>query len=57
MQDPKDLREQARKCRALAQIANDRELIEQLQVWSVDLGDEADEVERTVERKENLSCG
>ena len=39
MQDPKDLREQARKCRVLAKIANDPEVIEQLRAWSVELAD------------------
>jgi len=54
MQDPKDLREQARKCRALAKIAHDPEVIEQLRAWSVELAYEADEVERSVEREENI---
>ena len=56
MQDPKHLREQARKCRTLAKIAIEPELIEQFRVWSVELADEADEVERTIEGEQNLSC-
>ena len=46
MQDPNHLREQARKCRTLAKTAIEPELIEQLRVWSVELADEADSVER-----------
>ena len=55
MQDPKDLRQQARKCRTLANTAIEPELIEQFRVWSVELADQADEVERILEREENLS--
>ena len=46
MQDPNHLREQARNCRTLAKTAIEPELIEQLRVWSVELADEADSVER-----------
>ena len=46
MQDPNHLRDQARKCRTLAKTAIEPELIEQLRVWSVELADEADSVER-----------
>ena len=46
MTDPNHLREQARKCRILTKTAIEPELIEQLQVWSVELADEADTVER-----------
>ena len=46
MTDPNHLREQARKCRVLAKTAIDPELIEQLRIWSVELADEADTVER-----------
>ena len=45
MHDPKSLREQARKCRALSQTAVEPEVIEQLRVWAVDLVEEADQAE------------
>ena len=55
MHDPKLLREQARRCRALMKTAIGPELIEQLRVWSVELADEADRVERrTAEHEETL---
>ena len=56
MQDPKHLREQARKCRTLAKTAIEPDLIEQFRLWSVELADEADDVERTVEEEQHLSC-
>ena len=56
MQDPKHLREQARKCRTLGKIAIEPELVEQFRLWSVELADEADDVERTVEAEHDLSC-
>ena len=46
MKDADYLREQARKCRALSKTAIEPEVIEQLRVWSVELADEADTVER-----------
>jgi hypothetical protein len=46
MKDANYLREQARKCRALSKSAIEPEVIEQLRVWSVELADEADTVER-----------
>ena len=46
MQDPNHLREQSRKCRTLAKTVIEAELIEQLRMWSVELADEADSVER-----------
>ena len=46
MQDPHQLREQARRCRFLAKTAIEPEVIEQLRVWSVELADKADAVER-----------
>ena len=56
MQDPENLREQARKCRTLAKTAIEPGVIEQLRVWSVELADEADAAERaTAEAKENPS--
>jgi hypothetical protein len=50
MRDLNVLREQARKCRVLAKTAIEPEVIEQLRVWSVELADEADAVERGVHR-------
>ena len=46
MRDPNHLREQAQRCRTLARTAVEPELIEQLRVWSVELADEADAMER-----------
>jgi hypothetical protein len=52
MQDPKHLREQARKCRTLAKTAIEPESIEQIRVWSFELTDKADEVERTIKEEQ-----
>ena len=52
MQDHKHLREQAGKCRTLAKSAIEPELIEQFRVWSVELADEADSVERRAAKSE-----
>jgi hypothetical protein len=57
MQDPKNLREQAQKCRALSKTAIEPDLIEQLRVWSVELADEADTVERRAAKSENHHAG
>ena len=51
MRDPNILREQARRCRALSKTAIEPDVIEQLRVWSVELIDEADSVERSAGRK------
>ena len=56
MTDPNHLREQARECRVLAKTAIDHELIEQLRIWSVELADEADTVERHAAESAGLSC-
>ena len=45
MHDPSSLREQARRCRALAKTAVEPEVIEQFRVWAVELAEEADQVE------------
>jgi hypothetical protein len=55
MRDPNHLREQARRCRALARTAIEPELIEQLRVWSVELADEADAVERRATEGEQIA--
>jgi hypothetical protein len=52
VRDPNHLREQARKCRTLAKTAIEPELIEQLRLWSVELADEADTVERRAAESE-----
>jgi hypothetical protein len=57
MRDPKLLREQARKCRVLANSAIEPEVIEQFRVWSVELADEADFVERAAEGGSTRSGG
>jgi len=46
MTDPNHLREQARKCRVLSKTAIDDEVIEQLRIWSAELVDAADTLER-----------
>jgi len=51
MRDPNHLRDQARRCRALSKTAVDPDVIEQLRVWSVELVDEADTVERSAGQK------
>jgi hypothetical protein len=45
MHDPSSLREQARRCRALAKTAAEPEVIEQLRVWAVELAEDADQLE------------
>ena len=45
VRDANYLREQAKRCRALAKTAVEPDLIEQLRLWSVELADEADAVE------------
>jgi len=54
MRDPDHLREQAQKCRTLAKTAVEPELIEQLRLWSVELADEADAVERAADGEETI---
>lgn len=51
MRDPNHLREQARRCRALSKTAIEPDVIEQLRVWSVELVEEADTVERSAGQK------
>jgi len=46
MRDPNYLRDQEKRCRTLSKSAIEPDLIEQLRVWSVELADEADAVER-----------
>jgi hypothetical protein len=46
MHDPKYLRDQARRSRALMKTAMEPEVIEQHQVWVVELAEAANEVER-----------
>ena len=57
MHDPSSLREQARRCRALAKTAVEPEVIEQLRVWAVELAEEADQVEWGLLRKRRPSFG
>ena len=58
MQDPNHLREQARKCRKLSKTVLEPDLIEQLRVWSAELADEADAVERSsVQDEKTLVLG
>jgi hypothetical protein len=46
MDNPKMLRGQARRCRALMKTVMEPEVIEQLRLWAVELAEEADDVER-----------
>ena len=55
MTDPNRLRQQARRCRVLSNTAIDDELIEQLRLWSFELADEADTVERHATKSEGPS--
>lgn len=57
MQDANTLRRQAQRCRALSNTAIEPDLIEQLRVWSVELADEADTVERRAAESENHHAG
>jgi len=54
MRDPDYLREQAQRCRTLAKTAFEPDLIEQLRLWSVELADEADAVERAADGEETI---
>jgi len=54
MRDPNHLREQAQRCRTLAKTALEPDLIEQLRLWSVELADEADAVERAADGEETI---
>jgi hypothetical protein len=55
MHDPHSLREQARKCRALSKTAIEPVVIEQLQVWAVELADEAEQIDwREAEDNETI---
>jgi hypothetical protein len=55
MNDPRSLREQARRCRSLSKTALEPEVIEQLRVWAVELAEEADQAEwRAAEREETI---
>jgi hypothetical protein len=48
---PNYLRKLARRCLGLSKTAVEPEVIEQMQVWAVDLADEADQAERRECRK------
>lgn len=55
MHDPRSLREQACRCRALSKSAVQPEVIEQLRVWAVELAEEAEEAEwRAAEEEERV---
>ena len=46
MRDPQECRSLSRKCRERAKTAIDRDIIDQLRLWAVELADQADEIER-----------
>jgi len=50
MSVPDDFRRLARQCRSLSKTAAEPEIVEQMQVWAVDLADEADRAERRESR-------
>jgi hypothetical protein len=49
MHDPKILRGQARRCRALMKTAIEPQVTVQLRLWAVELAEEADDVERVAD--------
>ena len=55
MQGPHLLRQQARRCRTLLKTAVEPEVIEQLQVWSVELAEQADTMERGADEREEAT--
>jgi hypothetical protein len=55
MRDPQEARNLARECRERAKTAIEPDVIEQLQVWAVELADQADEIERRDESGEPAS--
>ena len=55
MHDPNLLREHARRCRVLLKTAVEPEVIEQLQVWSVELADQADTMEQGTDEREEAT--
>jgi len=57
VRDANYLREQAKRCRALAKTAVEPDIIEQLRLWSVELADEADAVERQGAESEETCLG
>jgi hypothetical protein len=57
MQDANHLRAQAQRCRALSKRVLQADLIEQLRVWSVELADEADTVERRAAESKDHHAG
>jgi hypothetical protein len=52
MADASYFREWAQRCRALAQVASDPEVIYQLQVWAMEFDRDADEAERRSRERE-----
>jgi DNA invertase Pin-like site-specific DNA recombinase len=46
MHDAEQFRELASRCRTLAQVASEPDVIEQLKVWAVEFGNEAEAAER-----------
>ena len=49
MRDPQECWSLARKCRERAKTAIERDIIDQLRLWAVELADQADEIERRSE--------
>lgn len=57
MHDPQELRDLARKSRMMARTAIEPSIIKQLLLWSVELTDAADDVERRLERTPSDKAG
>jgi len=53
MADVNYLREWARRCRALAQIASQPEVMYQLQVWAMEFDRDADQAEALAAKRED----
>ena len=49
MRDPQECRRLSRQCRERAKTAIERDIIDQLRLWAVELADQADEIERSSE--------
>ena len=53
MHDPQEVRNLSRECRERAKTAIEPDVIDQLRIWTVELADEADEMERSHEGAPN----
>ena len=56
MPNPSYLRELARRCRALLEVATEPHTIEQLRLWAVELRDQADAARRFIAEGEDIEA-